>query len=192
MSLWLSNVHLSNPPSASKRPSKTFSKATAKNDRFLLQRRFLTLVLAVQFLAGIHAAGMDYLYPFSTGKLAAAYLREHNLSETEIFGSRYRQASLLSGYLNKPIYYPEYGEFGSFWTTRAPEIEDEGDLLAAIRTKLDTTEGQTLVLALTEPLSSLNTIGMTIDALIQFESSIVSSETFYLYLAQGTTVYSRQ
>ncbi|MBE9098056.1 hypothetical protein [Vacuolonema iberomarrocanum] len=192
MSLWLSNAHLSKPPNISKRPSKIFSKITTENDRFLLQRRFLTLVLAVQFLAGIHAAGMDYLYPFSTGKLAAAYLRDHNLSEMEIFGSRYRQASLLSGYLNKPIYYPEYGEFGSFWTTRAPEIEDEGELLDAIRTKLDRTEGQTLVLALTDPLESLNAMDMTIDELIQFESSIVSSETFYLYLAQGNTVHSRQ
>jgi hypothetical protein len=192
ISLWLMNAHFLKSPNISRLPSRIFSKARAKNYRTLLQRHFLTSVLVVQFLAGIYAASMDYLYPFSTGKLAATYLREHNLSEVDIFGSRYRQASLLSGYLNKPIYYPEYRDFGSFWTNKAPEIQDEGELLDAIRTKLDTTEGQPLVLALTDPLSSLNTTDMTIDALIQFEPSIISSETFYLYLAQGNILSSRE
>ncbi|MEO1144519.1 MAG: hypothetical protein AAFY26_02830 [Cyanobacteria bacterium J06638_22] len=187
ISVWLLNAHLLKSSNVSKPPSRIFSKIKAQRYRTLLQRHFLTLVLVVQFLAGIYAAGMDYLYPFSTGKLAAAYLREQNLAEVEIFGSRYRQASLLSGYLNKLIYYPEYEAYGSFWMDRVPEIQDEGELLEAVRAKLDTAEEQKLVLALTNPLSSLNAMDMTIDPLIQFEPSIVSSETFYLYLAQANT-----
>lgn len=191
VSFWLFNSRFSKPQNRSEEPLGRLSSASfIKSLSSFLQHRFLTIILTIQFLVGIYAAGIDYLFTFSGGKAAANYIQANNLSEIDIFGSRYRQAAVLSGYLDTPIYYPEYEEFGSFWTNLAPEIQNEAELLQKIKDQIDVTENKTLVLALTIPLTSdlasEDLVDISIEELARFEESIVANETFYLYLAKGT------
>ncbi|ERT09873.1 putative membrane protein [Lyngbya aestuarii BL J] len=79
--------------------------------------QFLTVILSVHLLGGFHAYTVDLFYPFSVGRETAQYIQDNNLDQLTIVGQRYRQAAVLSGYLKQPIYYPDLGEFGSFWTS---------------------------------------------------------------------------
>ncbi|MGF1498337.1 MAG: hypothetical protein ACFB8W_16170 [Elainellaceae cyanobacterium] len=156
-----------------------------KLSRAALQQRFFTVVLTLQFFSGLYAASMDYIYPFSAGKAAANFIQENGLAEIDIFGSLPRQATVLSGYLDVPIYYPQRQEFGSFWTHLVPKIDSDAELIQAIESQANAADRERLVLALTRPLPSADASSLSITELARFEQSIAPNETFYLYLAQG-------
>jgi hypothetical protein len=87
------------------------------------RNQFLTAILSIHLLAGVHAYSIDLFYPFSVGRETAQYIQDNNLDKLTIVGQRDRQASVLSGYLGQQIYYPETGEFGSFWTVQT-QVKD--------------------------------------------------------------------
>ncbi|MDY7020367.1 MAG: hypothetical protein SWJ54_03265 [Cyanobacteriota bacterium] len=124
--------------------SSNFRIFQAKKEEFGYQ--FLTIILSIQLLGGLHAYCIDLFYPFSVGQETAQYIRDSNLDHLIIVGTKYRQVSVLSGYLDKQIYYPEMNRFGSFWTTRA-KMKDIKVVEDVIRNNLDET-----LLVLTDPL----------------------------------------
>ncbi|MDB9527135.1 hypothetical protein PN498_14125 [Oscillatoria sp. CS-180] len=140
----------------------------------------LTFILSVQAIAGIHAMSMDYLYPFSNSREVAQFIRDNNLQNQEIIGSRYRQASTLSGYLNVPVYYPEKQTLGTFWSERVPDIE-QAEIMEQLPARLAATQSPQLTLVLTEELQAPAPAGLTIEPLKQFNETIVDNEQFYLY-----------
>jgi hypothetical protein len=75
---------------------------------------FFILILAIHFCGGVTSYIMDLIYPFSTSARAAAYLRENNLTQYEIIGSRDFVVSPLVSQLGKKILYAERREYGSF------------------------------------------------------------------------------
>ncbi|MDY7020366.1 MAG: hypothetical protein SWJ54_03260 [Cyanobacteriota bacterium] len=113
-----------------------------------LSQKFLTIILSLQLLGGFHAYCVDLFYPFSVGKETAQYIQSQNLDRLTIVGHRYYQTTVLSGYLNKQIYYPEMNQFGSFWTTRL-RMKDIKVVEDFIRENPDKT-----LLVLTYPLPS--------------------------------------
>ncbi len=86
------------------------------NSKFRSQ--FLTFLLVCHLIGGIHAYTIDLLYPFSMGRETAKFIKANNLDKLTIVGQRYRQAAVISGYLDQQIYYPDIGQFGSFWTSK--------------------------------------------------------------------------
>ncbi|MGF1513909.1 MAG: hypothetical protein ACFB5Z_09465 [Elainellaceae cyanobacterium] len=158
--------------------------ALGANHKRSLRLRFLSVILCLQAISGLYAASADYLRPFSAGEAAATFIQQQGLAEAPIFGSDYRHAAVISGYLNTPIYYPEKQDVGSFWTSRLPEIEDQSELIQQIEVWVAAGEDNRL-LVLTEPLAlPLNTT-LKIEEVVRFEDAI-SLEKFYLYMVTAT------
>jgi len=176
-----------------------FLDSTAKNKNYGRGRvsrvnfpaMMLSLIFTMQLIGGVYAVGMDYIYPFSPGKAAASFIQDNDLADLPIFGSRYRQASVLSGYLDKMIYYPEVQGFGSFWKSGRSEIQDEQQLLREIQSFTNGLSSRQAIAALTKPIHESNIHNSTefadleIDLLEAFDKAIVDDESFFLYLVKG-------
>ena len=150
----------------------------------------LTVILSAQLIAGVYAVSMDYIHPFSAGKATAQYIETNGFTNSTILGSQHRQASVISGYLDIPIYYPELGRSGSFWRNDHAIMPSEQNLLKDIDFLIHKDPNHSVVLALTEPLNIVSTYNtaefpnIRISFLTKFDRTIVEDEKFYLYLAQ--------
>jgi hypothetical protein len=75
---------------------------------------FVIGLLVIHLAAGSDMFCADWLYPFSGSKAAAQYIRDNGLSDLVVVGSEETRIAPLSGYLGKPIYYPDTARFGSY------------------------------------------------------------------------------
>jgi hypothetical protein len=172
VALWLANSHL------------CASNSLEQNSvRFRWINRWLGMFLCLQLVAGIYIYSMDLIRPFSVMKSAAAYLQSHGLQDQFILGYRYRQVSVLAGYLDRQIFYAESQQLGSFWLSREKEIKSEKKLLnivQEVRRQNDTD----ILLVLTQPIKP--PVELNIVELERFQGAIESSENeVYLYLARN-------
>ena len=130
--------------------------------------------------------------PFSAGKATAEYIEENGWKEQYLFGSKDSAVAVVSGYLNKDIYYPEIKDFGSYaqWNNRKPikreEILDEIATFFGQNKKVER-----LLLVLNEdsaflelnPGDKIDFENIKIIADKRFEDSRHLSERFFLYWA---------
>lgn len=77
-------------------------------------KRTFATILVVHLLGGIFLFMMDLRIPYSASRAAAAYMRRANLQNEFIVASRDAQMASLSGYLNRPFYFPERQAIGSY------------------------------------------------------------------------------
>lgn len=91
----------------------------------------LTLVLATQAVTGAWAAGMDFNRPFSRGAKAAHELTGRHLEKGFIAAWPDSVGTVLAGYLDRSIYYPQSGRWGSFvrWDRRRNERMTDAEAL---------------------------------------------------------------
>jgi hypothetical protein len=75
---------------------------------------FFILILAIHFIGGVVAYSKDIMYPFSVSSQASDFIRENNLAQYEIIGSRDYIVSPLVSQLGKKILYAERKDYGSF------------------------------------------------------------------------------
>ncbi|MGB3493021.1 MAG: hypothetical protein WBA57_09860 [Elainellaceae cyanobacterium] len=144
----------------------------------------LSLLLSAHLIAGVYAASMDVLYPFSYSRAAATYIQTHGLADVPLIGED-RDTSSISGYLNRPIYYLIRGELGTFWKATTPAIQSEPERIALIEEALTQIEEDKAVLILTYPISLRALETATLESLADFGQPIsISSEEFFLYLVQ--------
>jgi len=145
---------------------------------------FLSLLLSIQMIAGVYSISMDLLYPFSYSRTAAAYIRNNDLIDLPLIGED-RDASSISGYLNRPMYYLIRREIGTFWKGTTPAIQSEPERIALIQEALEQLEEAQAVLVLTHPIS-LSALGAnTVKSLANFGQPLaISNEEFFLYLVQ--------
>ncbi len=78
------------------------------------------ICLSIHLVTGIHMTTTGFVKPFSAGKATAQYIQNKGWEDEHIFGSKDNIISTVSGYLDREIYYPEIGKFGSFaeWNER--------------------------------------------------------------------------
>src|SRR3954470_24789954 len=86
-----------------------------------LQRQakiYFTIFLLLQAALGIHAWASDVIYIFSPAKEAASFIGKSEYDDYPLAGSRDALVSGVSGFLNRPIFYPETNHPGRFivWT----------------------------------------------------------------------------
>lgn len=96
---------------------KSFSSRILNTFSLIGQRirnPFFLLILAISVCGGIYAYVMDLKHPFSTSLQAANYIRENNLDDFEIIGSKDYIISPLASQLDKDILYAERKAYGSF------------------------------------------------------------------------------
>lgn len=147
------------------------------------RNRWLSCFLCLQLVAGVYIYSMDLLRPFSVMKSAADYLQSHELQDQFILGYRYRQTSVLAGYLNRQIFYPESQQLGSFWSIREKEIRNEKKLLSIVQ-EVRQQNNTDVVLVLTQPINPPPKANIV--ELQRFEGAIEESESaVYLYLARN-------
>lgn len=147
-----------------------------------------TLLLVLQSFAGLFLYSQDLLYSFSSSRQTAHYIRHNQLETLTLVGVRDRETSVLSGYLNKPLFYPERDQFGSFWDIYNKPLE-AAELARRIEQLADQ-DPEDLLLVLSYPLEpsleqELKQVAVT--PLADFQSKLIDSESFYLYRLQDRT-----
>ena len=139
---------------------------------------FFTLMLLFQLASGLFHVGRDWVVPHSAGRAAAAYIREANLQDAVIVGSRDAELAPLSGYLNRQIYYPERRELGSYTLFFKGDRREVHQVEVWRQTQPLVEQHGTILLVLTEPLK-IPMPGLTVEPLQSFERS--QNETYHLY-----------
>ena len=91
---------------------------------------FLSIILVIHFLAGIHRVFLDIVYPYSASKEVATFIRNSEYANWPLFGSRDVELASVSGYLEKSIFYPELNRLGTFteWVKRDSSLSREKSL----------------------------------------------------------------
>ncbi len=150
-------------------------------------RVMLTTVLVVHLVAGVQRFALDLAVPNSAGRAAGAYMRAQGLDEEFIVGSRDAEMAPLSGYLGRPIYYPERQEMGSFtlFFKGDRQAVDQSEVLRQLLTLLNT--HPQLVLVLTRQLTS-PTPGLVVEPIKAFERS--QNERYYVYWVTAASAQS--
>jgi hypothetical protein len=85
--------------------------------------RLLVALLAIGLLSGICANVAGFVLPFSMSKATANYLRDNALeSSTALVGYNYFALAPISGYLGRPIYYPQTRTWAYYGTQAYGEL----------------------------------------------------------------------
>jgi len=144
------------------------------------RRQVVTVLLAVHLAAGLWAASLDFLYPFSASKRVARFIKQHRLDGLLILGDADDAASAVAGCLGRAIYYPASRCRGSFvvWNQkRKTELED-GELVAQAR-KVSRRRHEDALLLLNHELPPGR---FPVIPVQKFTHSLVPAENYYLYL----------
>lgn len=143
--------------------------------------RWLTTLLTVQLAAGLFAAAMDLIYPFSAGQAAARYIREQHLDHLLLAGHEDDAASVVGGCLRRRIYYLASDSWGSFvvWNRRRKSLNDK-EIVTKTR-QLAAGSRRDILLIVNRDLGSQ---GRSLTKLRQFTGGIVPAENYHLYLAR--------
>jgi hypothetical protein len=159
----------------------------------------LGLLLLANLVGGVVAFAKDWQLPFSGSAEAARFLERQGLDEMPIVGTVDFMVSPLAALLERDIYYPERGEWGSFiiWDDRRRPKLDYADVWKALRRVLDETGGDVL-LVLHDPPQALisgqeTTLagtalpgGIEVRLLTRVERSVVEREKYHIYRARST------
>ena len=142
-----------------------------------------TFLFLIQAFAGIFAASIDYLFPFSSAKETAIFIKENNLSNSEIIGYQDFAASAVLGHMNnrKSFYYIQRESDGSFiiWDNKR-EKEINYEILLSESKKLFL-KGNNVILVLNSSLKDLGFSEKYFDLIFTSKDSIVKTEKFYIY-----------
>jgi hypothetical protein len=188
--LWLAN-HF---------PARTFRNSSLS--RFSgfgqrIQSSFLILILSVQAFVGANIYVVDLGMPFSASKEAARFIRDQKLSSLPVVGHHDWSAEGFAALLNKPIYYPERKEFGTFIIYDAKWNTDVNydQLVQSIETVLGANNQQALLILNYQPSQVVDNQRVPVDRMMmsptieltllkKFEQAMMFDEVYYIYLAE--------
>jgi hypothetical protein len=158
----------------------------------------LTVLLLIQSTGGIIAFSKDWKQTFAAGKSCSEYIREHHLTQLSMIGNIDYLVSTVSGFLDKPIYYPSRQEYGSFviWDSKRTLDPDDKDIRKAIE-KVAGEGRDSFLLIVSAPIRNAKTEevyqegeflpGIFFKHLKSFDDSIVVEiEDLHLYLMKKT------
>lgn len=153
------------------------SPIALQGDRW--RKRFISILLTIQFSAGMYASAMDLVFPFSSASSVVAYLNERGLEDRAVAGDWDSTTSSVSGYLRRPIYYPSSDRIGTFivWDDARWEKTPREAAIERIR-NLAQSEGSGCIAVLSYPLA---VAPPDFELLATFDGSIVFDENYWLY-----------
>lgn len=159
---------------------------------------FVTLVLFVQFCAGIFCYIQDARYPFTASYEAAKYIKAEKLDDNVMAGYIDYLAQAISGHLGQRIYYPQSRTFGTHmrWldTSRRYNISVDEVVDSAIRLHYE--NKKSVLLILSAPLLDRQNQhvrympiygSIKLKYLNEFTETIVPDEQYFLYLIYSET-----
>jgi len=143
---------------------------------------FMTVVFSIGVVSASIANTLDYTYPFSASKEAADYIKQNNLQNMAIAGHVDYAAEAVSGYLDKPLYYPAENRIGSFelWTNNRRNM-NVAKALEVIRHFSDTVKDDVL-LVLNDPPPHFKIRQYGLVPVKSFPTCTVRDECFFLYV----------
>jgi hypothetical protein len=172
--LWISNYY----------PKSNFLNKLSQLNKVRNQKnKYLTIILCIHVFAGIFAFSIDLFYPFSGGQEVANFIERQRLNDTLILGSRDLDVSPLAAFLDRKIYYPESGRFGSFilWNSRYRKEVGSKTIIRSINQFVKQKQN-TMLLVLTKKID-VQIPDYRISEIYKSSRSIVP-EQYYLYLIQ--------
>ena len=145
-----------------------------------LYNSLFTGVLCLHVFSGAYAYVADICLPFSTSYAAAKKIELAELDGLPLIGINQRPVSPLSVYLDRSIYYPEIGKFGSFWEISYPEVVGQQEIVRSLETFA--AQYPAFVAVLTQPLNKSKVpSNLIVHDLGNFGPGIVETESFSLY-----------
>jgi tetratricopeptide (TPR) repeat protein len=112
-----------------------------------MERFFLPSILAIQVVAGAYAWTLHLLKPFSTGKQAADFIRQHGYANLLIIGSPEGEVTPVTAYLDQPIYYLDSERYGTFSCETSARHDLSGqELLQSVLQMVVKAHGDTLLI----------------------------------------------
>lgn len=141
--------------------------------------RMFAVMLTVHFLSGVFLFVMDLNIPYSASRAAATYMRQANLQDEFIVASRDAQMASLSGYFNRPFYFPERQAIGSytlFFKGKRNEVSQQ-DIIRQINELI--LEHPKILMVLHRKLKE-PTPGLAIEPIQAFKKAW-QDEEYYLY-----------
>ena len=160
-------------------------KAHKKNEARLIKKTNITttFLFSLQALAGVIAASYDYVFPFSSAKETAIFIKKNNLSRSEIIGYKDFTASAVLGHLEdkKSFYYVQSESYGSFisWDDKR-EKKVNYEILLKESKKLYS-KGNGVILVLNNSLKDLGYPEYYFKKIFTSKDSIVKDEKFHVY-----------
>ena len=137
-------------------------------------------ILVVHLLGGLFLFSVDFFIPYSASRVTAAYMREANLDNEFIVASRDAKMASLSGYLNRPFYFPEREAMGSytlFFKGKRHEVMQK-NVIQQVKQLLS--EHPKILLVLSKKLET-PTPGLTVTPIKSFTKAWQNEEYYYLY-----------
>jgi hypothetical protein len=143
---------------------------------------FLTLLLVVNVIAGLHASAMEWFYPFSQAKNTAEYIKEKGFAKMPILGEVDHAVSAVAGYLDRPIYYARGERMGTFiiYDKKGETAITEPTLITRAYNFAKNEKGNVLLVLNHKLKGDYKPIVL----LKEFKKSIQRDENFYLYLLE--------
>lgn len=145
------------------------------------RERLLIALLAVHLVAGAWIFGQDLLRPFSGAKATAEFLRDPRYSEMLVVGYRDSVATPVTGYLGRPLYYPQSRSFGTYvlWNQERVSEVPFGELCRLLRRQVrQHREGILLVFNQPPPLCGAR---LRPEELAGFRDSLLPEEGYGVY-----------
>lgn len=150
---------------------------------------FFTGVLTVQVLAGLVAVSLDLSLPFSNGRDVASYIRREGLENSLIVGEPDIAASTVAAYLDRDVYYPNSGRFGSYIIWDRKRVEP-GQPIREVLRRLVSREGddEPILVLVNHPIDGPFDL---LQPMAKFDDGIVADEHFWLYRLDPAAFGSR-
>jgi hypothetical protein len=140
-----------------------------------------SILLFVQILAGIYAFTIQLIIPFSAGKETAQYIRNQKLDRFLITGDQDIALETVSSYLNIKAFCFSSNAFRAYLDYDPTQRRYPGESAVLIMAdSLMKKNGDTILLVMNYALK--NAPGLNLKKIASFEKSIVSNETYHLYL----------
>jgi len=179
ISYWLMNYF----PEKSKTPFILFGKLREKFKIEKYGSSYVSLLLAINMLAGGVAYAKDFVNNFSSVQNAGNYIVENNYQRFAMAGFVDYAVSPISAYTRKPIYYPERDSSSTFPIWLATKYSMDNNVI--IKRLLDYihTNHDTVLVVLNFELGTSIIGDVNFVHLISFKESIVKDENHSLYLA---------
>ena len=140
---------------------------------------FILIILYAQLAGGIVAFSRDLLIPYSASRETANYIKNQQLEQMFIVGSRDANVSPICGYLNRKFYYPESQGMGSFVLfNRKRKDVDSTAVLAQVSQIIK--QQSNILLILNDELK-ISRDDLSVSFLAKFTKSFIGNEKYYLY-----------
>jgi hypothetical protein len=146
---------------------------------------FLMALFTVHFVSGVSAAMIDLKYPFSASKDVFEFLKKDKSEDKVLAGDKDYAITSIAGYLNREIYYPRKGDYGTFiiWNIERKKDYDEDTILNNIYTRFSKAKKDGILVFNYKIQDDLMT-KYHLKKIREFKKSIVWDEKFYLYFME--------